>query len=240
MVSSLVLAALVTQAAAVQPASDSVEVEIAVTGTVEVPAQGYRLNAFLSRRQASSAEPVDTSALVKELEALETPERETCMPYNPYGLVGNELMAFGDEEEFADEDDDALAGAPEAVRVAEADRRARSPVPYAGLFASKADVERAQALIEGRQQRRAILQGVLFDCSEAFDQARLAALSASAEQVEPLARALGMRISGITRVASAPEDQSVLLVSAMFQFQTEPRDTVKVQSALRVTYRLER
>ena len=81
---------------------------------------------------------------------------------------------------------------------------------------------------------------MLFDCSEAFDQARLAALSASAQQVEPLARALGMRVGGITRVASAPEDQGVLLISAMFQFQTEPRDTVKVQSALRVTYRLER
>lgn len=240
MVSPLVLAALMMQAAAVQPAGDSVEVEIAVTGTAEVPAQGYRLNAFLSRRQAGSPEPVDTSSLVKELEALEMPERETCMPFNPYGFAGNELMDFGDEEEFAGADDDALAGAPEAVRVAEASRRARSPVPYAGLFACKTEVERAQALIEGRQQRPAILQGVLFDCSEAFDQARLAALSASAQQVEPLARALGMRVGGITRVASAPEDQGVLLISAMFQFQTEPRDTVKVQSALRVTYRLER
>jgi hypothetical protein len=190
---------------------------------------------------------------------LEMPERETCLPFNPFGFIANDLAVFDEEDattvtDAADEAaertaEENLEGAAAAARAAAAeaaedaavDWRSYSPVSYVGFFSSKASVERAQALLEGHEQRPAVLQPVLFDCSEATDQARLAALTASAVQVEPLARALGMRVVGVTRVASATEDQSLVLFSAMSQLtQNAARDTVKVQSALRVTYRLER
>ena len=128
------ISAIAALGALPQPASDTVEVELSVVGTAEVPAQGYRINAFLIRQSPGASEPVDTAAIIRQLEALEMAERETCLPPNPFGFVGNELATLASEAvEASEETGSAPEGAP-------AEWRLRAPVPHSGLLPSSAAV----------------------------------------------------------------------------------------------------
>lgn len=232
----LLISAVAALGALPQPASDTVEVELSVVGTAEVPAQGYRINAFLFRQPPGASEPVDTAAIIRQLEALEMPDRETCLPPNRFGFVGNELATLASEAvEASEETDSAPEGAP-------AEWRLRAPVPHSGLLPSGAAVESAQAVLSNRRQRPAVIQPVLFECDAAFEQARLAALARSAEEVEPIAQALGMRVAGVTRIASDSQTNSLLVLTTLNHMNnaSDPSETVDVQVSLNVTYRLER
>jgi hypothetical protein len=230
------------QSELLSPASDSVEVEIAGLGTVEAPAQGYRINAFLLREVGGAS--VDVADIVRRLEELESVERKVCHPFSPLGFFGADLSAAGAEEEPLDvpappEDEapEANPGDPEEG----SDWAAYAPVSYSGLFASRAAVDSVRAVLRERGQRPATVQPVLFDCTAASEQARLAALRDSLKQVTSLAAALGMNVAGITRIAAANDDANLLVMSALSQMTNRGvNDTVEVQVPLRVTYRLER
>lgn len=85
------------------------------------------------------------------------------------------------------------------------------------------------------------IQPVLFDCAAANEAATNAALRKSRVEADALARALGLRNAGATRIEEATGDQAMLVFSAMRGAQSSvAADTVQVPTALQVTFRLDR
>jgi hypothetical protein len=212
-----------------EPASDSVEVKLTVQAVAAVPAQGYRMQAFLGGRTNTAADAVAILDAVAQVEAREIPDREICFPSYPFGFVGNELI---EAAAYAEEAEVEASGEAEASAV---------PRPYSGLFASREAAEEARRLLRPHSRVLPQVQAVLFDCTAAEESARLATLRKSQTEIEAIARALGMRNAGVSRIESPAEAQSLVIFSALRSAQAPAAsDTIEMPAALTMTFRLER
>jgi len=215
---------LATQLAAVQPAGDTVELEILADGSAEVPAEGFQITAMVLQ---------DGRDVVEQLVKMEAPKRETCLPGSLLGFVGNE--AFADEGEVEEES----AQIPVDSGEADAEPRFPAPVYYSGIFASRDKAEQALKLIRSKNSTMRGAAPVLYECEGVFERAKLDALVESAKEAAALADALGMQVAGVTRIADESDQTTVALeLVSMYSTRDFDRDTVKVTRRLKVVYLL--
>lgn len=213
-----------------KPAAEGIEVELSVRGTIEVPAQGYRLGGLLFWDIVA---PGDREAVESRVAELEIRDRIVCLPDYPIGFVSNEV--FVDDAPMFDPSvaEGDGTGQPEALPAFD---RLTS---YSGLFATRAAAEEARALLKPRRKEALPLQPILFDCAEALDRARIAALAKSANEAEALAVAMGLRNAGVVRIEFADDDPGSAVISAL-RSGGASADTVAASVSIKATFRFER
>ena len=226
---------LAAQDALPGPASDSVQVELNAVGSVEVPAQAYRVSglvgAWPGQGGPSPLSATDLASIEAQLEAMEMPERGSCLPSYPMGLVGNEAFAVAIGAEQAGEAEEG--GGAEAAPA--------TPKAYSGLFATRDRAEQARELIREHASFPVQVLAILFDCDASHESATLDALRKSRAEADRLAQAMRMRNAGVVRISEATEDYSVAMLSAVQSMQSqELSETVRVSTVLKVTYRFDR
>lgn len=166
---------------------DTVEVEIAVTGEAQVPAQGYRVSAMFSaspvpgedgkaKVAASKAQAVAAIAPLKPVEAA------ICAPaIARLGFVGNEAQGGPVEQEW-------MVNMP-AFEM------------YAAVLPDRASAERAVQALREAGASNIDSGAVLFDCGAAERTARIDALARARVAVVPYAEGLKRRVGGIRKVS---------------------------------------
>ena len=222
---------LLLLAQAVVPATvapEPVEVEVQVTGSVDVPAQGYQVSVYFAPRPPEMPAPPSAEARSKALisvDSLGPIARQTCSNNAAkIGFIGNEATGgpAPDEAEPGD------AAAFEQVQK---------------TFASLVDAQSAEKLlITAGFKSFGKPTAILFDCDAAARDAKAEALKVSYAKAQEYAGMLRLRVRGLKRLSDRVSDP---WSAALAGIATGPRivvpdGKVRVTATVTVTYALER
>lgn len=231
MVSDLLptLLLLVQATAPATVAPESVEVEVQVTGSVDVPAQGYRVSVYSAPQpQQELPSPPLADARRKALisvDALGPVGRPACSSdVTKIGFIGNEATG-GPAPEEAEPGD---IGAFEQVQK---------------TFISLADAQKAEELlIAAGFKTFGKPNAILFECDAATRDAKAEALKTSSSKAQEYAGLLGLRVRGLKRLSDRVSDpwSAALAGAATGQRLSVPEGKVRVTATVTVTYALER
>ncbi|OJW73551.1 MAG: hypothetical protein BGO57_07855 [Sphingomonadales bacterium 63-6] len=234
--SLLFLAASLT---AIQPAADTVEVEVVVQGIAKVPAQAYEVEGMISQPTGAGKYGNLAPDVAEKLAALESKKAgETCQLWDKIGLVGNEkVFDSGDAGEQGSED---VVATLAMETDPDGDPSGRNYVSYSETFISRADAEQALKLLKAEGAPFLWINPVVFDCSQGEIEAKRDGLVRSKQEATLIADMLGMRIKGVARIA--PDEPSTVMALAMENSfrHNSGKDTVEVVQGMRVTYTLEK
>lgn len=216
------------QLAAVQPASNSVELTLSVVGSSEVPAQGYQVYAMMVRTGPSEAGDPDARPPLAELKELEAEKRDTCGSFYSIGFFGNDYYDETAEQITLEEATESLELPPFAP-----------PTQYSGLFATREAADQALALLRPLRPTMLRAAPVLYNCDAALEQAKVDALGRSQQQAEVLAAAMGMKVAGIIKIEDEDDAQGALQLLSYYSARSGADDrTVATMARLRVTFSL--
>ncbi|WP_336977737.1 hypothetical protein [Altererythrobacter fulvus] len=230
---------LAASLAAIQPAADTVEVEVVVQGITKVPAQGYEVEGMISQPAGASYYGNLAPDVAEKLAALESKKvGKACQLWGRISFVGNEKVSDG-EDPGGHESEDFIA-ALDAETDLDDHPSGRNYVSNSGIFISRADAEEALKLLKAEGAPFLGISPVVFDCSLGKVEAKRDALVRSKQEATLIADMLGMRIKGVARIA--PDEPSTVMALAMENAlrQNAGKDTVAVVQGMRVTYILEK
>lgn len=230
---------LAASLAVIQPAAETVEVEVAVQGIAKVPAQGYEVEGMISQPAGESYYGNLAPDVAEKLSALESRKvGKACQLWGRISFVGNEKAL--DSEDVGEQGSENVITTLTAETDPDADPSARNYVSYSGTFISRADAEQALKLLKVEGAPFLNISPVVFDCSLGKAEAKRDALVRSKQEATLMADMLGMRIKGVARIA--PDEPSTVMALAMENAlgQNAGKDTVSVVQGMRVTYILEK
>ncbi len=225
---------LAASLAAIQPAAETVEVEVAVQGIAKVPAQGYHVEAVFPRAAEWGEGEEPASNVTKQLAALESDKPwDTCAPWGPIGFVGNGKPS--DSGGFEE-----IIPAIDVETGEETYLPTREPLRYSGTFMYPAEAEQASRLLKAEGAAILVASPVVLDCSEGETQAKRDALVKSKQEAALIAEILGMRLKGVTRIVT-DEPSPAEHLGMVFALREElGKRNVTIVQRLKVTYQLEK